>query len=196
MAMPWEARVRSVLDRPGPVLIMLTGSNGAGKTTFFQRYLAPVGIPFVNADEIARALFPDSPEDKSYEAMLIAEQLRADLLERRETFCMETVLSDTQGAKLGFLQQAHDVGYRVIVVFIRLASPQLSQARVHTRVRKGGHNVPADKLLARFSRTLANAEKALAIADLGVLVDNSLASQPYRWIETWENGSCVERTTT
>jgi predicted ABC-type ATPase len=62
-------------------------------------------------------------------------------------------------------------------------------------VLKGGHSVPNDKLLARFSRTLANADKALALADLGVMLDNSLARQPYRWIETWENGVCTARAT-
>jgi predicted ABC-type ATPase len=189
----WGSRILTLLGNTTPVLVMLAGSNGAGKTTFFRRHLAPTGIVFVNADDIARTLFPGAPEDKAYEAMQIAERLRADLLARRESFCMETVLSDTQGAKLAFLKAARDAGYRVIVIFIRLRSPDLSAARVHQRVRRGGHAVPAGKLRERFPRTLANAPKALALADFGPLLDNSSARSPYRWIQTWEGGRCITR---
>ena len=49
-------------------LWMLVGGNGAGKSTFYQQALQPLGIPFINADVIAKELFPDAPEAHSYEA--------------------------------------------------------------------------------------------------------------------------------
>ena len=41
-------------------LDLLVGPNGAGKTTLFERVIAPdrPGLPFVNADRIARDRFP------------------------------------------------------------------------------------------------------------------------------------------
>jgi predicted ABC-type ATPase len=140
-----------------------------------------------------RSPFPGAPEDKPYEAMRIADSLHEDLLTRRESLCMDTVLSDTQGAKLVFLKQAQDAGYRSVVTFIRVLSSDLAAARVHARVRRGGHPVPADKLRERFPRTLANAPKALALADRGLLLHNSSARSPYRLVETWEHGSCTSR---
>ena len=64
-----------------PELWLLVGGNGAGKTTFYERFLAPRKIPLVNADNIARSVWPDAPEKHSYEAALIAERERFRLLE-------------------------------------------------------------------------------------------------------------------
>ena len=55
---------------------MLVGGNGAGKSTYYRLFLEPTGIPFVNADVLARLVFPDAPEAHSYEAALLAEQQR------------------------------------------------------------------------------------------------------------------------
>jgi len=42
-----------------PQLWMLVGGNGAGKSTFYRLMLQPLGLPFVNADLLARAAFTD-----------------------------------------------------------------------------------------------------------------------------------------
>ena len=58
---------------------MLVGGNGAGKSTFYRLALDPLGLPFVNADLLARIAFPDDPEAHSYEAAMLAEGLRHQL---------------------------------------------------------------------------------------------------------------------
>jgi predicted ABC-type ATPase len=50
----------------GPTLVVLCGSNGAGKSTFYRHYLATLGLAFVNADDIARTLHPDFPESHAH----------------------------------------------------------------------------------------------------------------------------------
>jgi len=63
-------------------LWLLAGGNGAGKSTFYRMYLEPKGMPFVNADLLARQLFPDESEARSYEAAMIAGEIRAQLLRK------------------------------------------------------------------------------------------------------------------
>jgi predicted ABC-type ATPase len=179
-----------------PVLIALAGSNGAGKSTFYAEALSAVDCPFVNADEIARALSVTTGRaaaDLAYEAMHRAEALRADLVSQRLSFIMETVLSDTRGAKLSFFADAQAAGYFLLFVYIRLDGVQTSIARVTQRVLNGGHDVPDEKLHTRFVRKQENALKALAMADAGIVFDNSDPESPFRWVETWEGGRCVSR---
>src|SRR5439155_1598271 len=81
----------------------------------------------------------DDPTRVSYQAAQAADIERRALVARGESFCMETVLSDPRGDKLAFLREAKSAGYRVYVVFIGLESPQLSLARVLSRIAHGGH---------------------------------------------------------
>jgi predicted ABC-type ATPase len=115
----WAVRLVQALVAHARILVVLAGSNGAGKTTFFRRYLESTFLDFVNADDIARALNPIDPGAMAYEAMKIAELLRESLLQRKHSFSMETVLSDTRGSKLDFLQRARDAGYGLVVIYIR-----------------------------------------------------------------------------
>jgi predicted ABC-type ATPase len=171
-----------------PVLVVLAGSNGAGKTTFYELYLERLGLPFVNADRIALILSPSHPAQVAYQAARIADDVRRDLVKRRLSFCMETVFSDPVGDKVRFLKDAQAAGYTVIGVFITLSDPALSIARVVQRVGRGGHDVPDDKLESRFARTALNIQAALKFVDVGLVIDNSSAEYPYRLVELWEHG--------
>jgi predicted ABC-type ATPase len=179
-----------------PLLVVLAGSNGAGKSTFYAEALSGTGLAFVNADEIASDLSIRTGSalgDVAYEAMQRAEILRNELVDQRSPFIMETVLSDTRGAKLAFFAKAQAAGYFVLFIHIRLDDVQTSIARVAQRVLNGGHDVPDDKLYARFARTQQNVSRALAMADVGLVFDNSDPELPFRLVETWEAGCCVSR---
>jgi predicted ABC-type ATPase len=172
-------------------LIVLAGSNGAGKSTFFTQVLAPLGVHFVNADLLARELNPDDPSSVAYEAAALADQERRQLLEMGESFCMETVFSDPVGDKLGFLKKARAAGYRVLLIFIGIVSPELSEARVIQRVSEGGHDVPDDRIRSRFPRTLENLRRAIPIVDEVLLLDNSSLDDPYTFVAQYQNGRLV-----
>jgi predicted ABC-type ATPase len=171
-----------------PLLVALVGSNGAGKSTFYRHYLEASGILFLNADVEAKKLNPTHPEAASYDAMRLVEEQRLRLVAERRSFCFETVLSDPKGEKVEFFRQARASGFQLVVISIRIPSPDFSTVRVSQRVREGGHNVPLDKLRDRFSRTQANVQNALAIADLALVYDNSSAARPFQLIELWRNG--------
>jgi predicted ABC-type ATPase len=181
----------------GPSLVFVAGPNGSGKSTFFAEYLAPLGLPYVNADEIARRVRDADPgasaADVDRRAFRDAERLRAALLEAGVSFATETVFSDPVGAKLRFLQHAHRRGFTTFLVFICLESAALSIARVHQRTRQGGHDIPDAKLRARFPRTLANLRGAIPIVDEAFLFDNSSFDTPYRIVAIYARGRLVSR---
>ena len=89
-------------------LWLLTGGNGAGKTTFYQRFLLPLGVRLVNADRIARIIAPKAPEKASYEAARIADDIRRQLLAQEISFCFETVFSHV--SKIDFAARAKAEG--------------------------------------------------------------------------------------
>lgn len=161
-------------------LWVLAGGNGAGKSTFYRLYLEPLGMHFINADIIAERLHPGKAESLSYSAARIAGLLREELLLKGGSFCFETVFSHP--SKIDFMAQAKALGYEVVLVFIHLEQHQLNQARVMQRVDEGGHNVPAEKIIARIPRTLANIKTALPLADEAMILDNSLQSNPFRQV--------------
>ena len=178
-----------------PVLLFLAGPNGAGKSTFFRLYLEGLGLPFVNADELGLALRSSAPltADVDRIAFNQAEELRRGLLAVRASFCTETVFSDPQGAKLEFLKAARAQGYCVFLVFIGIDSPELSMARVMQRVEAGGHDVPDDRIHARFPRTLDNLRRAIELVDEAALFDNSSFAEPFRLVAYYSQGKLVNR---
>jgi len=193
-----SASVRTALDRAEPLLLFLAGPNGAGKSTFFRDYLQVLGLPFINADEIARGLreaaLPIEAQNVDRLAFEIAEDLRKALLDGGLSFCTETVFSDPQGAKLDLLRRARASGYVVFLIFIGLNDPELSIARVTQRVEAGGHDVPDEKLLGRFSRTLANLKNAIPLVDEAFLFDNSSDLDPFRPVAVYTKGQLIQRT--
>jgi len=178
--------VTSVFDRR-PIVVALAGPNGAGKTTFYGAHLAPAGLRLVNADALARAL-----DVSPYEAAAVAGKLREALVQQRESFVFETVFSDPVGDKRAFLQRTAAAGYTVVLVFIGLASAELSEERVAMRVLQGGHDVPSDKLKSRFGRTLENLRHAILELPHVLVYDNSDLSHPFRKVAEFEDGKAVE----
>lgn len=78
-----------------PVLYIIAGCNGAGKTTASMSVLPQVldCREFVNADEIAKGLSPFKPEEVAIEAGKLMLQRIDWLLSRRATFAIETTLA-------------------------------------------------------------------------------------------------------
>jgi len=175
-----------------PELWLLTGGNGAGKTTFHERFLARRRIPLVNADHMARILWPDEPEKHSYQAALLAEKERHRLLEEGQTFCFETVFSHP--SKVDFAATAKAAGYRIRLFYFHLENPALNKARVASRVQAGGHRVPARKVETRIPRSLQNLRQCIGLADEIHLIDNSSLDHPYQRLATWQEGAWTYHT--
>ena len=172
-------------------LWLLAGGNGAGKSTFYHTRLQPLGLPFINADLIAKQLYPNAPEQHSYNAAKVAEELRLNLLQEGRSFCFETVFSHP--SKIDFLARAKALGYHIILVFIHLESVSLNKGRIAQRVENGGHSVPDEKVEGRIPRVLRYIKQAIPLCDQVRVLDNSSASNPFKPVMTLRHGQIETR---
>ena len=175
-------------------IVMLAGMNGAGKSTLSRQIVEPLGLPYINPDLLALEAHPEDPDAQALAAASLAEAKRQEFIQVGASFAFETVLSDPVGAKVQFLQRAKELGYEIIAVFVGLSSPDLSVARVAQRVLAGGHNVPEDRIRARYPRVLANLQRLLDVADELTIYDNSSFEHPYRLVARLESGVLTQVT--
>ncbi len=169
-----------------PVAWLIVGINGAGKTTFYERFLRPkLAAEFVNADEIARERFAEKAAAHAYEAGRIAARRREELRHARVSFVTETVFSHP--SKLELIRELKASGYRVMLIYVHVPLP-LAAKRVGTRVALGGHDVPAETIRKRYTRVIANLLAAIPIVDRAYLYDNARADRLHRHVMTFADG--------
>lgn len=159
---------------PGtPILHLIAGCNGAGKTTFAREFLPREArcLHFLNADLIAQGISPLATEAGAIRAArLLLTEVRS-LLRRKETFALESTLSGRTYLRL--LRDAKRAGYRIHLHYLWLPTVALAIARVRERVKKGGHHVPAADIRRRFHRSRAHFVADYApLADFWAVWDN------------------------
>ena len=159
-----------------PVLLVIAGPNGSGKTTVTVKLREERwsdGVEYINPDDVARDRFGDwnSPAAVVEAARWTAAR-REELLAARAGIAFETVFSTRE--KVEFLVRAKASGYFVRVFFIGTEDPRINAARVAGRVMQGGHTVPIEKIVSRFGRAMANLSAAVRVADRVYIYDNSV----------------------
>ncbi len=156
-------------------LYIIAGCNGAGKTTACLTILPEIlhCTQFVNADYIAAGLSPFDVESVAIEAGRIMLHRIDELIQLREDFAIETTLATRSYVTL--VHKARALGYKITLVYIWLNSPELALERVAMRVLNGGHNIPPDVVLRRYSRGIKNLFKLfMPVCDAWIVADNSL----------------------
>ncbi|WP_411845996.1 zeta toxin family protein [Roseibacillus persicicus] len=135
-----------------PTAIIIAGPNGAGKTTFAEEFLPKLidCDTFINADLLAKGLSPFHPEREAFRAGRLMLQLIGEAVAKQETFSIETTLSSQN--YLRHIQHWKEKGYRVLLIFLSLDSPELAVKRVARRVSEGGHSIPEKTIIRRFHR--------------------------------------------
>ena len=165
---------------PGPCIYVLAGTNGAGKSSLAGATFLNAGTEYFNPDQAARLIRGRNPGLGPTEANSAAWHQGRRLLERaiaeRKTFAFETTLG---GATItALLQRALAVGIAVRVWYVGLASPELHIARVRARVARGGHDIPAGHIRARYDSSRLNLIRLLPrLTELRVY-DNSAEADP------------------
>lgn len=147
-----------------PEIVIFAGPNDSGKSTFTQLLKPP--MDYINADEIKKYL-----KCSGLEAAQLAEKQREEHLERMQEFCFETVLSTERNLKL--LERAREKGYFIRCYYILIADSMINIWRVKARVESGGHDVPEEKVIARYDKALAQVKNVIRVCDICHIYDNS-----------------------
>ena len=100
-----------------------------------------------------------------------ADFIRTKLLDKGVKFTFETVMSHP--SKLDFIKKASECGYKVYMYFVSLEDPELNIQRVKARVKMNGHDVPEDKIISRYYRTMSLLYDAIKVVDEAYFFDNS-----------------------
>ena len=162
-----------------PVLIVIAGPNGSGKTSTTRLVIKHEWAEqcvYINPDEIAQTKFGDWNDSNAVrKAVEYCEEWREQLLNEKTNFIFETVLSSNN--KVDFLQRAKNAGYFIRMFFICTESPIINASRIAKRVLEGGHDVPIPKIISRYQKAIINAGKIMKFADRAYFYDNSIDNQ-------------------
>jgi len=163
-----------------PVLYVLAGVNGAGKSSIGESEFRSQGSPVFNPDTIAQQIRLLHPDISLTLANAHAWQIGKSLLEQAiaggRDYRFETTLGGRTIAQL--LEKAARSGHRLRIWFCGLASPDLHLRRVQSRVAHGGHDIPEDKIRERWNRSRENLVRLLPLINHLRVYDNSKDADP------------------
>lgn len=129
--------------------------------------------------------FVDPRSITSYTVSLIVNFIQERMIRSRQSFSQETVFSHP--SKINSLRAARSLGFRTYLYFVSTEHPQINAFRVLDRVRKGGHDVPVNKIASRYERALRNIAPALPFLSRAFFFDNSGCEM--RYIASYDDSS-------
>jgi predicted ABC-type ATPase len=160
-----------------PTFWIIAGPNGSGKSSFYSQ------SEFVDFDRSVWIINPDlltarisSVEklplrDANLAAVQRIEKWLDASIDAHQTVGVETVLSTNKYRRIATAAKAR--GYFLRLTYVILKEPALNIRRVAARVEKGGHDVPVDKIEARWHKSLQQLPWFLNAADTASIYDNS-----------------------
>jgi predicted ABC-type ATPase len=154
-------------------IVVVAGTNGAGKSAIAGEFLASQAAPYFNPDLWALKLVERgmAPDDANARAWNFGFEALKRAIANNEHFTFETTLGGTSIARE--LHRAIEAGLAVCVWYVGLSSPELHIARVRARVKRGGHDIPAAKIRERYPKSLANLVSFIGKAAEVHVFDNS-----------------------
>ena len=163
-----------------PTLWIVAGPNGSGKSSLYDRTDIEAfdqSVWIINPDRLTeriRQVENLALADANVAAVTRIEAWLQASIAAHQTVGVETVLSTDKYRRLVTAAKARGFEFRLI--YVVLQSPDLNVERVRLRVRKGGHDVPEDKIRSRWHRSIGQLPWFLAEADQAVIFDNSGAT--------------------
>ena len=159
-----------------PVLIVIAGPNGSGKTAVTSKILHHEWMEnsiYINPDIVAQEKFGNwNSREAVMQAVKYCEDLREDCLIKRQSLIFETVLSVED--KVNYIYRAIDAGFFVRFFFVCTESPTINAARIAGRVMEGGHDVPITKIISRYQKSISNCCLVSKLVDRMYIYDNSI----------------------
>jgi len=165
-----------------PRFWLVAGPNGAGKSTLVEAgvvaHALGTSLISLNADVRARQILAEAPDtpDVSLRAAIETDAEVVRCIDRRVDFLVETVLSSDK--YLDDIEHAMSLGYQVGMIYVGLATPQDAVRRVALRRAMGGHDVPRDRIVARWARSIAMLRRIAPRVHSLYVFDNTATTGP------------------
>ena len=186
-----------VANKHKPVLIVIAGPNGSGKTTITSKILKHEWMEdalYVNPDQVAQDRFGDwNSKEAVMQAVEYCEKQREDCLLDGKSLIFETVLSSEN--KVAFIRRAREAGFFIRIFFVATSHPSINAARIAQRVMEGGHDVPITKVISRYYKSILNCKRCASLADRVYIYDNSVDDADARLLFRMTDGQLVKQYT-
>lgn len=178
-----------------PVLIVIAGPNGSGKTSVTSKILHHEWLEdseYINPDNVARDIFGDwNNQNAVLKAANYCNDWRERCLTERKSHIFETVMSASD--KVDYILRAKEAGFFIRLFFVSTESPTINAKRVANRVLNGGHDVPIPKIISRYDKSIANCKILSTIVDRLYVYDNSIEDAEARLLFRLSDGELVKR---
>ena len=157
-----------------PLLVILAGAPGAGKTTFHESKL--------------KAVFPSALKASSSPLeQAVTDQERSRLQKEQQSFVYQDVTVDPQ-----LIQDARKVGFEVKVIYVATEDPNLNIGRVLLRVGQGGPFAPLARVAEDHSQGTKQLPEVTKLADDLMLFDNTANGRGVRLVAHFHEGELVK----
>jgi predicted ABC-type ATPase len=166
-----------VITGERPTFWIVAGPNGAGKSSLYGNVEIEAfdqSVWIINPDLLTRRICEVEGlplQEANLESVIRIEAWVEASIRAHHTVGVETVLSTEKYRRL--IIEAKKKQFSIRLIYVTLASPDLSVQRVKLRVQKGGHDVPEDKIRSRWAKSLAQLPWFLTEADDAAIFDNS-----------------------
>lgn len=178
-----------------PVLIVIAGPNGSGKTSITSKILHHEWLEdsdYINPDYVARDVFGDwNSRDAVLKAANYCEDWRERCLTERKSLIFETVMSAPD--KVDFILRAKEAGFFVRLFFVSTESPTINASRVANRVLNGGHDVPISKIISRYAKSIVNCILLSKAVDRLYVYDNSVDDADAQILFRLKDGELIKQ---
>ena len=159
--------MRIPLSEQKPLLVVIAGPMGAGKTTFYDAHL--------------KEAFPSVIPPISHQ--------REAMLREHRSFAVKDLVVDSE-----LLERARDAGYATKVVFISTEDPNLNVGRILIRMSRGGQSVPLSTIPASYEKSLKSLTEARRHAEDVLVYDNTPDGKGHRLVARFIAGELVKTT--
>jgi predicted ABC-type ATPase len=159
---------------------IVTGPNGAGKSSYRATMSHPmVSMPYINPDDMAKDHKSQmkaqgimvSEEDAISHALLAIPEIMNRFTSSGTSFIVETTVPGKSYTEK--IRQLKKEGWKIGIIAIGIATPELAVSRVRKRVMEGGHPVWDDVTETRWEHCADITPSFLTLADTCEILDNS-----------------------